>query len=232
MHQNPDSVYNMSGRIGPGIVARGLVMYLDAANKSSYPSSGTTWYDLTTNNNSGSLVNGPTYDSTNGGSIVFDGTNDYVNISKNSIFNLITSTTINVWRKHQNTEVMIAYDKSGWLGYSINSNGVVYSGASGLDDFYYSISPAPTLNQWGMLTFIVDRENSLYKIYFNGELNYSKSITQPALSLTTPLYIGGRAGVGDMWYSGNISQISYYSRALSTTEILQNYNALKCRFGL
>ena len=66
---------------GPGnIVTNGLVLYLDAANYQSYISGSTTWYDLSGNNNSGSLVNGPTYSSTNAGSIVFDGTNDYVGL--------------------------------------------------------------------------------------------------------------------------------------------------------
>ena len=68
----------MSLSRGPKIVTNGLVLYLDAANKKSYPGSGTTWTDLSGNNNTGTLTNGPTFDSNNGGSIVFDGTNDYV----------------------------------------------------------------------------------------------------------------------------------------------------------
>ena len=63
---------------GASIVRNGLVLYLDAANPKSYPGSGTTWKDLSGNGNNGTLVNGPTFNSANGGSIVFDGTNDYV----------------------------------------------------------------------------------------------------------------------------------------------------------
>ena len=73
--------------IPSGIVSDGLVLWLDAGITPSYPTSGTTWTDLSGNNNNGTLVNGPTYSSTNGGSLVFDGTNDYVNISNSSSFN-------------------------------------------------------------------------------------------------------------------------------------------------
>jgi len=68
----------MSVRGGPDIVENGLVLYLDAANRRSYPGSGTTWFDLSGNGNNGTLTNGPTFDSANGGSISFDGVNDYV----------------------------------------------------------------------------------------------------------------------------------------------------------
>ena len=62
----------------PSLVMNGLVLALDAANPKSYPGSGTTWTDLSGRGNTGTLTNGPTYSSANGGSLVFDGTNDYV----------------------------------------------------------------------------------------------------------------------------------------------------------
>ena len=61
----------------PRIVTSGLVLALDAADRNSYPGSGTTWTDLSGNANNGTLTNGPTFNSANGGSIVFDGTNDF-----------------------------------------------------------------------------------------------------------------------------------------------------------
>ena len=66
---------------GPTIVTNGLVLLLDAADNNSYSGSGTTWSDLSGNNNTGTLTNGPTFGSTNGGTIVFDGTNDYAEIT-------------------------------------------------------------------------------------------------------------------------------------------------------
>ena len=66
---------------GPTIVNNGLILALDAADNNSYSGSGTTWSDLSGNNNTGTLTNGPTFGSTNGGTIVFDGTNDYAEIT-------------------------------------------------------------------------------------------------------------------------------------------------------
>ena len=65
----------------PKIVTSGLVLCLDAANKLSYPSTGTSWYDLTSTGYVGTLTNGPTFNGSNGGTIVFDGVDDYVSVS-------------------------------------------------------------------------------------------------------------------------------------------------------
>ena len=82
---------------GPGnIVTNGLVLYLDAANYQSYVSGSTTWYDLSGNNNSGSLINGPTYNSGNAGSIVFDGIDDYF-LRTDSLLKNYTTITANIW---------------------------------------------------------------------------------------------------------------------------------------
>ena len=69
----------------PRTITDGLVLCLDAANRKSYPGSGTTWTDLSGRGNTGTLTNGPTYSSANGGSIVFDGTDDIVNTSYVSV---------------------------------------------------------------------------------------------------------------------------------------------------
>jgi len=70
---------------GPNISTSGLVLALDAANTKSYPGSGTTWTDMSGNNNNGTLTNGPTFNSANGGSIVFDGSNDFVTLGNQSV---------------------------------------------------------------------------------------------------------------------------------------------------
>jgi len=82
----------------PSIVTNGLVLNLDAANIKSYPGSGTTWSDLSGNRNTGTLVNGPVFNRDGGGSVVFDGTNDYVNIPSTSLFNFASNNfTIDAW---------------------------------------------------------------------------------------------------------------------------------------
>ena len=88
----------MSGSISRKLVTDGLILYIDAANSKSYPDSGTTWFDLTSNNNNGVLTNGPTFDSANGGSIVFDGVDDYVKPPAASLFQF-TDFTLASWVK-------------------------------------------------------------------------------------------------------------------------------------
>jgi hypothetical protein len=83
----------MAFNYSPKIVTDGLVLYLDAANPKSYPGTGTAWNDISRGGNNGTLVNGPTFDSTNGGSIVFDGVNDYgINNTPNLPTGNITAT--------------------------------------------------------------------------------------------------------------------------------------------
>ena len=74
----------MSFKYGNGMVTDGLIFYLDAANPRSFVSGSTSWYDMTRNSNNGTLTNGPTYDSSNGGAVVFDGSNDYINFGNSS----------------------------------------------------------------------------------------------------------------------------------------------------
>mgnify|MGYP003705723913 CR=1 FL=1 len=86
----------MAGKSGPDIIENGLLLYYDVANKKSYPGSGTSWYDLSGNENTITLTNGPTYNAANLGSILFDGTNDYV---ESSNFSGAGNTyfTLNIW---------------------------------------------------------------------------------------------------------------------------------------
>ena len=88
----------MSSKGGPDINENGLVLHLDAANNKSYPGSGTTWTDLSGNDNNGTLTNGPTFNASNMGSIALDGTNDYIYRSSLSNFNSSTYTVL-LWAK-------------------------------------------------------------------------------------------------------------------------------------
>ena len=82
-----------------GIVTSGLILNLDAGNASSYPGTGTTWTDLSGNNNNGTLVNGVGYSSSNGGIMTFDGVNDFVNCGNSSTFNQTNALTLSTWVK-------------------------------------------------------------------------------------------------------------------------------------
>ena len=108
----------MAGRIAyyGGIVTNGLILDLDAAKRDSYPGTGTTWNDISGNQNNGTLVNGPTYNSANGGSLVFDGSNDYVNLG--NIFNEVFAGTskkftISSWVKFNSLQRITILAKLG-----------------------------------------------------------------------------------------------------------------------
>jgi hypothetical protein len=219
------------------IVTNGLVLNLDAGNPLSYPGSGSTWTDLSGNGNNGTLTNGPTFDSANGGSIVFDGTNDYVKLP-NSITLQLTDFTLSSWIKVNiiNADQFIidtSTDFADGLGYSYRINFAnkirfwAYD-ANGLLDSSSSI----TNGVWYNVVSTYNNTSKLQTIYINGILDNSNIYSQTfVVSNTNNLQVGGSQVLGG-YFNGNISQTMIYNRDLLSTEVLQNFNALKSRFGL
>ena len=103
----------------PRIVTDGLVFCVDAGDKMSYPGAGTTWTDLSKNRNNGTLTNGPTFDSANGGSIVFDGTDDYVNFGSQT-WDISTNLTIDFFIKFNTLNSAAYYTMFSFGGYISN----------------------------------------------------------------------------------------------------------------
>lgn len=211
------------------IVTNGLVLNLDAAQRRSYPTTGSTWTDLSGNGNNGTLVNGPTFNSANGGSIVFDGTNDKVSGSLSTI----NTWTMSVWFLSKNISSALVYYPfscaafsglgfGGTLDASTQNRWYFYDGAS----VFSNSSTSVVINTWYNL--VVTKTSTSYNLYTNG--NFSMSAT--GLDLSYSQYaLGARAD--NIWYvNGNIAQASIYNRVLSATEVSQNYNAIKSRFGL
>ena len=119
----------MSGKSGPDIVENGLVLCLDAANKLSYPRTGTSWTDLSGNSYNGTLTNGPTFNAGNLGSIVFDGVDDYVDtVNTGTTFQFSNTTfTLSLWVKTNAVSGNLiskgaTASTGGWL-VGLNSNG-------------------------------------------------------------------------------------------------------------
>jgi hypothetical protein len=221
---------------GPRIVSNGLVLCLDAANKNSYPGSGTTWTDLSGNGNNGTLTNGPTFSAGNMGSILFDGSDDYVNIANSSNLNG-TSQTVNLWFLYTSipgngVSVIGKHDSLGsYSGYNM----YLYAGEVGLQFKNGSggnagtIGTAVTANTWLNITFkfTIGITMSLYK---NG--NKISTISLGSLSISSqPIRIG--RSVDTYWSAlpGRVANVQIYNRELSDGEVLQNYNAVKSRFG-
>jgi hypothetical protein len=234
----------MAGRITyyGGIVTNGLVLALDAAKRDSYPGTGTTWNDISGNRNNGTLTNGPTFDPANGGSIVFDGTNDIIPLNTSTSFGSPSNLTIGIWVKYTNFTVsnlgrtlFRASNLSENVGFSIyqatdspyNRVKCYVNLAAGLN-VLNSTSQLNT-NQWYFVT--ITYNSSVLNLYINGLLDASSpgsgGIVWPSPT-RTPQF-GESFG---SYFAGNIASTQVYNRALSATEILQNYNATKGRYGL
>jgi hypothetical protein len=239
----------MSFNNGPTIVTNGLVLALDAGDRNSYVSGSNTWFDLTGANN-GTLTNGPTFNSGSGGSIVFDGTNDYVEIPGTQFRNLLsTDCTISLFLGFENKSGLtfptiigsMTFDNP-WRGWRIVadnvSNILFFSNASGVngnsqDSLEFNYTLPNNINTLTHLTATWVASTREKKTYVNGVLTNSGISTRAFSANSTNMQIGRTSeGFGDNYLRGKIPSIQIYNRALSADEVLQNYNATKGRFGL
>ena len=223
----------MSASINPDIITDGLVLCLDAGNSASYPGSGTVWNDLSGNGNNGTLTNGPTFSSANKGSIVFDGTNDYVNTTFNSQLNNFTA---HVWFKSTvRTNYARLLDKNYQTGFFMGRPDAVSSNTWSAGVKQSSNFSTLSLNDalWNFMA--MTRSGTSLTTYANGIINTNTTTCGSGTIDTTYLSIGATINDGGGqrdWLNGNISQVLIYNKVLSTSEILQNYNATKGRYGL
>ena len=239
------------------IVTDGLVLCLDAGTLMSYLRSGTTWRDISGNGNNGTLINGPTFNSGNGGSIVFDGVNDYINLGRvsNLEFTNIQAFTISMWILWTPSGVNLTNafcygdvagvsPAQGDEGYYIAlDNGVIRS-RSFLFDYFdgntfrgiQGNANTIPINTWFNFTVVSGTNNNANNMmaYVNGTL--INTTIRGNFSPTSINYNSSSANVaardGAATLNGRVSSTFIYNRALSTTEILQNYNATKSRYGL
>ena len=217
-----------------GVTRNGLVLWLDAGNNQSYPTQGTTWYDISGSVFDGRLLNGPTYSTDGGGSILFEGTNDIGEISLGNIPTGTQARTISVWVKY----VAYGSDYYSICGYGDESSsrtfdiGIINStqrifldvyGAGGIQTTN-SVTPGTWFNVTGIYT------GTQLKLYLNGSLETTNTFTINTASSTFK--------IADMAWSypgllnGNVGNVIFYNRALSDSEVTQNFNAQKNRYGL
>ena len=221
------------------VVQSGLVLNLDAGASTSYPGSGTTWTNLVGGGNNGTLTNGPTYSSANGGSIVFDGVNDYVGLgnilnytTENFTFN--TFFYLNTFATSQGGQGPVLFYKGSYQqkGYycQVSQDGSInfVTNQSGANQTCTTASGIVSLNTWHCVSFV--RSGSNVIIYVNGnQSSSSNSHINPTSSSDNFHLCSYNFGI----YSNfRISQFSAYNRALSAAEVSQNYNALRGRFGI
>lgn len=210
------------------VVKRGLILHLDAGKIDSYPTSGTSWYNLTDYNYTGILTNGPTYSSTNGGCIVFDGSNDYVELNTTSIISGSQSFTIEVFYTITGSGGGALF---GNYGAATQSNTIWFSGQYGIyinSSCYAASNPITS----GTHHMVATRDSSgVVKLYLDGSL--SNTVTLNA-SIATPVSyrIGTDAGGTQEPFAGNLYNIRVYDRDLTYSEVQQNYNTQRNRFGI
>jgi hypothetical protein len=220
-------------------VSNGLVLCLDAANKRSYPGTGTTWTDLSGNSNNFSLINGPTFSNTNLGNIVFDGADDYLLISS-LVWDYNVNFTIQFWFNTNSLGGVNGYGLffNGNTGLNTNrvqiagdSNGSIYLNTVGssVGDDFVSAAGLVTVGKW--FNFAAVRNSGVITTYLNGTSVASGNVNY-SVSQQSNLYVGFVLSSGALWYlNGRMSSILINNRALSATEVLQNYNATKSRFN-
>ncbi len=222
------------------ILTDGLILNSDAGFTPSYPTTGTTWYDLSSNVYNGTLTNSPSFSSGNGGSIVFDGSDDYSLISNTSLLTFGTSPfSIGFWIYPTHTSlpsyrtILSNYaDYNGdyvsyfYLGI-FNGNSISFLDSTG--NFIIGFpSCVVSTNVWTHIAFT--RSGYSISSYQNGISQGSVSKSNDFSGVRATKIGGGVTGTST--FQGNLSVMSIYNRQLSASEVLQNYNAQKSRYGL
>lgn len=219
------------------IVTDGLVFYVDAGNDNSYPGSGTTWTDLI-EGAEGTLTNGPTYSSDNGGLILTDGVDDYIDFSSHASAVPLSEGTIEIFfRSALNTgnfETIFFLQNNGanqirFFGRQGTSIRISYEGGNVQRNITIPIDNFSS-SSFAMLTLTYSDSSDEVKGYLDG-VQYGSTLTSVTAFSGTPgtFRLGANAG-GNNPEDLDISSLKIYNRALSSAEILQNYNALKNRF--
>jgi hypothetical protein len=236
---------------GPYIIRdSSLVLELDASDRNSYVSGSTTWYDLSGNNNTGSLsVTGSSpvsasYNSSNGGNIVFSGTGSLVDCGNPTTLTSINNVSVNVWFKVNAVAstfqgIVAKRAANNITNYGINLNNSLFQwyynviGAGNFRICSVNFSTYFTTGSWYNVsgTFTQNGANTNAVLYQNGvAIATTNGLVGNVSSTTANLTIGN--DVSNEPLNGSIANVQVYNRALSASEVLQNYNTLKSRFGL
>ena len=240
----------------PAIVTNGLIFNLDAGFTPSYPTTGTTWYDLSGTKNS-SLVNGPTFSSANSGSIVFDGVDDRGDIPQGTFgYSPGTSgeVSLEIWvyptgpfssynNEPPTTNLggfigqgyyggstgwglgMFAANGKNYFDFQVRNQGIIVSNGENINHVF-------TNNNWYHVVGSFTR-NNFSRVYINNILASSTDSTPLNGISITPNDANAQISKINPFFSGcRIAIARIYNRPLSATEVSQNYNAQKGRFGL
>ncbi len=220
----------------PSSVTNGLVLCLDAGNPRSYPGSGTVWTDASfTGGNNGTLVNGPSYSSANGGLLDFDGVDDYISSTSTATTDLTGSMTCECWFKLDAT----AADWVRVFGKGDSTNrtyGLWYN--TGASVFLYQrygvsnvgLTHSATVNTGVWYQMVGVSDGTSHALYLNGSLVASGSAGSTFVSSTEGYRVA--AATFHTFHNGPISLVRLYNVGLTASQVLQNFNATRGRYGL
>ena len=237
----------MATNYNPSVVTDGLVFALDAANPKSYPGSGTTWYDIIGNRN-GSFE-GATYSSNDLGSVVLDGSNDYVQIPYDSywdsnVFGTATNFTLESWCKPAEfvnwDTIVMKWNPSlgGW--YSSHQGASIWTNANGFQAVFASgiasnpggshlvLSYSTSTIKWYHVCFTGDGTNLI--LYVDGVQRAFNYVSNRTTSVTTTTH--GPTFGRRQYLQGSLSSYKFYTRGLTAAEVKQNFEATRGRFGI
>ena len=227
------------------IITNGLVLALDAANPKSYPGSGTTWSDLSGLGNNGTLVNGVGYTGSNGGSLTFNGSTQYADIGSQSLIGSGTAPfAVEIWFYNTRNFVAGQYSMLFTLRQSTGFFVTLYNpSGSGLyltptfrgqTQWAITVTQSDYVNKWVCLSLVYtggDKNTaSSFVAYRNGVQLPTGGTNFSTAGGTQNLNYIAAADTSDGYHQGNIAAYKVYNRALSASEISQNYNALKSRY--
>jgi hypothetical protein len=230
----------------PSIVTTNLGLCLDAANPRSYPGSGTAWRDVSGNARNGTLVNGPTYNSANLGSFVFDGIDDYVQVDATNGFGtggVAPACTLSMWAN-------ISRKSGGGFQYQqlagfrndtnfsfffllLDSSGATVPTEARIQTTggtYDVIVNYTTFNTWTNIVFVANTNR--IDLYFNGTLAGSNTNVTGNFGSTSGNFRAGATPGGAFCTLGNMAQVQFYTSALTATQVAQNFNATRGRYGI
>lgn len=213
---------------GPNIVKNGLIFYLDPGSPNSYfDKTGTVIKDISGGTNNGTLLNSPTYSSDNGGTILFDGVNDYINITNTNLSRASGQDFAwNVWIKTPavlSGYKMIISTAANYYYLALFDNKIAF------DVVGITLTRFGTLatSTWYNITIV--RDTNVDYVYVNGALIATRSNNG---GYNGTINIGRWAYNSTLYYNSNIAAVSIYNKSLTSAEVLQNFNAFKTRFGL
>jgi hypothetical protein len=207
----------------PSIVLNGLTNYFDASNIKSYPGSGTTWYNLIPDGVNGTLTNGPTYSSVNGGVIALDGVNDYIYVP----LNLSTSNyTIMGAARYVvvNGRTFSALTNNWLMGHWSSSTENYYA-----EGWVSSVQAGSQDTNWRIYAATGNYSGDSWELYVNGKLNAGPN--NGGSAGPNGFAIGSSQAAGE-FSNSHISNLLVYNRVLTAAEISQNFNALRGRYGI